>query len=137
MVRLKLCNACRALGRKRAIIFLSVRQVIFVTLDKKMDEKISLGRQHSCQHGAFSRVSAIVASFVPTECPVGGGMWGIAEWTRPHRASGHERGRTQDSVGVPRGLPNFSVGLGHGWWRATRVKKTVKKPLTDRSGVSW
>ena len=38
---------------------------------------ISLGRAVSCQHGAFSGVGAFVVSFVPAECPVGGGMWGI------------------------------------------------------------
>ena len=38
---------------------------------------ISLGRAVWCQHGAFSGVGAFVVSFVPTECPVGGGMWGI------------------------------------------------------------
>ena len=37
----------------------------------------SLGDGDLCQLEAFSRVGAIVASFVPTECPVGGGMWGI------------------------------------------------------------
>ena len=35
------------------------------------------GRVISCQHGAFSRVAVIVASFVPAECPKGVGMWGI------------------------------------------------------------
>ena len=34
---------------------------------------ISLGRVVSCQHGAFSGVGAFVVSFVPAECPVGGG----------------------------------------------------------------
>ena len=38
---------------------------------------ISLGRVISCQHAAFSGVGAVVASFVPAECPKGGGMWGI------------------------------------------------------------
>ena len=38
---------------------------------------ISQGRRVLCQHGAFSGVGAIVASFVSTECPVGMGMWGI------------------------------------------------------------
>ena len=38
---------------------------------------ISLGRYRSCQHGAFSGVGSIVASFVSTECPKGRGMWGI------------------------------------------------------------
>ena len=38
---------------------------------------ISLGRAVSCQHGAFSGVGAFVVSFVPAECPVGGGMWDI------------------------------------------------------------
>ena len=37
----------------------------------------SLGRPVLCQHGAFSGVVAFVVSFVPAECPVGGGMWGI------------------------------------------------------------
>ena len=40
-------------------------------------EDISRGRCQSCQHGAFSGVGAIVASFVTTECPKGRGMWGI------------------------------------------------------------
>ena len=40
-------------------------------------QNISLGRAVSCQHGAFSGVGAFVVSFVPAECPVGGGMWGI------------------------------------------------------------
>ena len=31
----------------------------------------------TCQHGAFSGIAVIVASFVPAECPKGGGMWGI------------------------------------------------------------
>ena len=43
----------------------------------RIDCHISLGRSGTCQHGAFSRVGAIVASFVLTECPVGRGMWGI------------------------------------------------------------
>ena len=38
---------------------------------------ISPGCPIWCQHGAFSGVGAIVASFVPAECPEGGGMWGI------------------------------------------------------------
>ena len=38
---------------------------------------ISLGRSERCQHGAFSGVGAIVALFLPAECPVGVGMWGI------------------------------------------------------------
>ena len=38
---------------------------------------ISRGHPVSCQHGAFSGVGAFVASFVPAECPVGGGMWVI------------------------------------------------------------
>ena len=38
---------------------------------------ISRGRVILCQHGAFSGVCALVASFVPAECPKGGGMWGI------------------------------------------------------------
>ena len=38
---------------------------------------ISRGHPFSCQHGAFSGVGAFVASFVPAECPVGGGMWVI------------------------------------------------------------
>ena len=38
---------------------------------------ISRGRYRLCQHGAFSGVGTIVASFVSTECPVGWGMWGI------------------------------------------------------------
>ena len=37
---------------------------------------ISLGRVISCQHGAFSGVGAVVASFVPAECPKGGGYVG-------------------------------------------------------------
>ena len=37
---------------------------------------ISLGRAVSCQHGAFSGVGAFVVSFVPAECPVGGGGCG-------------------------------------------------------------
>ena len=38
---------------------------------------ISLGHRLSCQHGAFSGVGAFVASFVPAECPKGGGLWVI------------------------------------------------------------
>ena len=38
---------------------------------------ISLGRTVSCQHGAFSGVGAFVVSFVPAECPVGGGVCGV------------------------------------------------------------
>ena len=38
---------------------------------------ISRGRTGICQHGAFSGIAVIVASFVPAECPKGGGMWGI------------------------------------------------------------
>ena len=38
---------------------------------------ISLGHRVWCQHGAFSGVGAFVASFVPAECPRGGGMWSI------------------------------------------------------------
>ena len=38
---------------------------------------MSRGRWGLCQHGASSGVGAIVASFVCTECPGGGGMWGI------------------------------------------------------------
>ena len=37
---------------------------------------ISLGRAVWCQHGAFSGVGAFVVSFVPAECPVGGGYVG-------------------------------------------------------------
>ena len=37
----------------------------------------SRGRTGICQHGAFSGMAVIVASFVPAECPVGRGMWGI------------------------------------------------------------
>ena len=42
---------------------------------------ISRGRGVLCQHGAFSGVGAVVASFVPAECPKrgGGGMWSIFE----------------------------------------------------------
>ena len=40
-------------------------------------QHISRGRAVSCQHGAFSGVGAFVVSFVPAECPVGGGMWVI------------------------------------------------------------
>ena len=43
-------------------------------LDRARD--ISWGRPWFCQHGAFSGVGAIVASFVSTGCPVGRGMWG-------------------------------------------------------------
>ena len=39
---------------------------------------ISRGRSGICQHGAFSGIAVIVASFVPAESPKGGGgMWGI------------------------------------------------------------
>ena len=34
---------------------------------------LSRGHQVLCQHGAFSGVGAVVASFMPTECPQGGG----------------------------------------------------------------
>ena len=37
---------------------------------------ISLGHRVWCQHGAFSGVGAFVASFVPAECPKGGGYVG-------------------------------------------------------------
>ena len=37
---------------------------------------VSPGRPSWCQHGAFSGVGAIVASFVPAECPEGGGYVG-------------------------------------------------------------
>ena len=37
---------------------------------------ISRGRRRICQHGAFSGVAVIVASFVPAECPKGGGYVG-------------------------------------------------------------
>ena len=40
-------------------------------------ECISLGRVIWCQHGAFSGVGAVVASFVPAECPKGGGVCGV------------------------------------------------------------
>ena len=33
--------------------------------------------RETCKHGAFFRVAGIVASFVPTECPAGRGMWAI------------------------------------------------------------
>ena len=38
---------------------------------------ISLGHRVWCQHGAFSGVGAFVASFVPAECPKGGGVCGV------------------------------------------------------------
>ena len=38
---------------------------------------ISRGRWGLRQFGGFLVVAVIVALFVPTECPVGGGMWGI------------------------------------------------------------
>ena len=38
---------------------------------------ISRGPSHLCQLGGFSGVGAIVASFLPTECSGGMGMWGI------------------------------------------------------------
>ena len=38
---------------------------------------ISRGQWGICQLSGFWGVGAIVASFVPTECPKGGGMWGI------------------------------------------------------------
>ena len=37
---------------------------------------ISRGRTGICQHGAFSGIAVIVASFVPAECPKGGGYLG-------------------------------------------------------------
>ena len=40
---------------------------------------ISRGHRISCQRGAFSGVGAFLASFVPADCPKGGGMWGIFE----------------------------------------------------------
>ena len=38
---------------------------------------ISRGRWGLRQLDGFLVVAVIVALFVPTECPVGGGMWGI------------------------------------------------------------
>ena len=40
---------------------------------------ISRGRCVLCQDCALQGVAALVVSFVPTECPVGRGMWGIFE----------------------------------------------------------
>ena len=48
------------------------------TLSKEdVPTNISLGHRIWCQHRAFSGVGAFVASFVPVECPKGGGMCGI------------------------------------------------------------
>ena len=38
---------------------------------------LSRGRTGTCQHGAFSGIAMIVASFVPAECPKGGGVCGV------------------------------------------------------------
>ena len=44
-----------------------------VIMDRDRGTHISSARRHLCQLGAFLGVGAIVASFVPAECPVGGG----------------------------------------------------------------
>ena len=60
-----------AVGEKKQILVVVMQQPATAL------SNISLGRAVSCQHGAFSGVGAFVVSFVPAECPVGGGMWGI------------------------------------------------------------
>ena len=59
------CVCCVANGAPPSQFVMSVRS------------NISLGRSGICQHGAFSGIAVSVASFVPAECPKGGGMWGI------------------------------------------------------------
>ena len=56
---------------------------------------ISRGRRRSCQLSGFSRVGDLVASFLPTECSGGRGMWGIsgkplrrAIWNTPGQLAG-------------------------------------------------
>ena len=46
---------------------------MFRAIRRAFTGHISLGRSEWCQRGAFSGVGAIVASFVPAECPEGGG----------------------------------------------------------------
>ena len=53
------------------------KMVVFSADETQGCGYISRGRAVSCQHGAFSGVGAFVVSFVPAECPVGGGMWVI------------------------------------------------------------
>ena len=61
-------------GLGAANVFSSCIMIDKIPLD------ISLGHRISCQHEAFSGVGAFLASFVPAECPKGGGgMWGILE----------------------------------------------------------
>ena len=69
---------CHRLGALAAATHLTGRkQVSKRSTHARLGMHISLGRWGTCQHGAFSGVGAIVASFVPAECPKGGGMWGI------------------------------------------------------------
>ena len=65
-------DMCLDMGRKIA--------GMCVIMDRDRGTHISSARRHLCQLGAFLGVGAIVASFVPAECPAGGGgggMWGI------------------------------------------------------------
>ena len=48
------------------------------TCDMQCECNISRGRRRSCQLSGFSRVGDLVASFLPTECSGGRGMWGIS-----------------------------------------------------------
>ena len=50
---------------------------------------ISWGRSGICQHGAFSGIAVIVASFVPAECPKGGGGGGHVGYIRKALEKGY------------------------------------------------
>ena len=50
---------------------------VFLFFSVFFQRYISLGHRIWCQHGALSGVGAFVASFVPAECPKGGGTWGF------------------------------------------------------------